>query len=40
MVFWWKNLDLDSYLYSLKKNASKKLVKYYKTDPNPNRPYS
>ncbi len=39
MVFWWKNLDLDSNLYNLKK-ASKKLVKHYETDPNPNRPYS
>ncbi len=39
MVFWWKNLDLDSNLYNLKKRI-KKLVKYYETSPNPNRPYS
>jgi hypothetical protein len=30
-----KNLDLDSNLYNMKKQ-----VKYYETDPNPNRPYS
>jgi hypothetical protein len=34
MVFWCKNLDLDSNLYNLE-NASKKLVKYYETDPTP-----
>jgi hypothetical protein len=34
-----KNLDLDSNLYNLK-SSSKKLVKYYETDPNPKRPYS
>jgi hypothetical protein len=34
-----KNLDLDSNLYHMK-NASKKLVKYYGTYPNPKIPYS
>ncbi len=34
-----KNLDLDFNLYNLK-NASKKLVKYYETYPNPKRHYS
>jgi hypothetical protein len=34
MVFCWKNLDLDSNLYNLKKRI-KKLVKYYETYPNP-----
>jgi hypothetical protein len=33
-VFLVKNLYLDSNLYNLKK-ASKKLVKYYETYPNP-----
>jgi hypothetical protein len=34
-----KNLDLDSNLYNLKKRT-KKLVKYYETDPTPKRPDS